>query len=279
MATYAIGDIQGCCDEFMALLDHVNFDPLADRLWLCGDLVNRGPRSLAVMREVMQFDVPPTTVLGNHDLHFLARARAGVTAKRRDTLDEVLAAPGCAAIVNWLRCQRLFHFDPGLNVAIVHAGVPQSWNVEVASQRAAEVEAVLRDDHAFDEFLAAMYGDEPRHWHTDVSGMARLRLITNYFTRMRYLDADGGLDLDEKRAPEQASRSLTPWYAVPDRAMADVTIVFGHWSTLRLSAAECLHYNVYPLDTGAVWGGQLSALRLEDRRWFRVPSRQARHAD
>lgn len=274
MATYAVGDIQGCYGEFRALLARIRFQPERDRLWLVGDLVNRGPHSLAVLRAVVELGDAAVTVLGNHDLHLLARARIAAAApRRRDTLDDVLSAPDREQLIDWLRRRPLLHYDASLNVAMVHAGLAPQWTLEDALARAREVETALTTD--IDHFLGAMYGDEPRRWDDALAGLERLRFITNCLTRMRYCDRDGALSLDEKGAPEAAGATLQPWFAVAERRSGAVPIVFGHWSTLRLDPAQCRQYNVYPLDTGAVWGGRLTALRLEDRRWFSVPSQQA----
>lgn len=275
MATYAIGDLQGCYDEFMALRRAVDFDPQHDKLWLTGDLVNRGPNSLAVVREVMALGSAVITVLGNHDLHLLALACLPDRAPRRkDTLDEILAAPELDAIIDWFRCQKLFHYDEDLGIAMVHAGVPAQWSVPETAARAAEVETALRDGASARAFLAAMYGDQPSVWRDDLRGIPRLRLITNYLTRMRYCDSDGRLNLSEKGAPDVVNANVRPWFAATDRRTADIAVVFGHWSTLRMSATECAAHNVYPLDTGAVWGDSLTAMRLDDRTLFSVPSTQ-----
>ncbi len=280
MATYAIGDLQGCHDEFLALLDAIDFHASRDRLWLTGDLVNRGPRSLAVLRTVIGLGDAAVTVLGNHDLHLLALAMVpGLTARRRDTLAEVLAAPDSEALLDWLRACPLLHHDTGLGYAMVHAGLPPQWTLAEATEHAAEVERALRDEPSARTFLAAMYGDEPRCWDPRLQGPERLRFITNCLTRMRYCDEAGNLDLDCKGAPDTVAPPLRPWFAVAGRASRDVPIVFGHWSTLRLDEADCARFNVYPLDTGAVWGGELTAMRLEDGARFQVPSAQALATD
>jgi bis(5'-nucleosyl)-tetraphosphatase (symmetrical) len=275
VATYAIGDIQGCHREFVALLAAIAFNPKSDRLWLTGDLVNRGPASLAVLREAMALGERVVTVLGNHDLHLLSLAhRPGATPGHRDTLDEVLAAPDRDDLLAWLRHRPLIHRDQGLDYTLIHAGLPPVWSTDEAFVRAAEVTDVLRSAE-FPAFLEAMYGDAPHEWDPALRGEERLRFITNCFTRMRYCNASGRLNLAEKGAPDERSDSLLPWFALPDRASRRTRIIFGHWSTLRLNAQQCRRYNVYPLDTGAVWGGQLTAMRLDDGRQFSVPSSQA----
>jgi len=273
VATYAVGDIQGCCREFTALLAAIDFEPSRDRLWLTGDLVNRGPQSLAVLRAVMALEGSAVTVLGNHDLHLLALALLPRLApRRRDTVHDVLDAPDCDALIDWLCEQPLLHVDAELGVAMVHAGLPPQWTVADAAACADEVAQALGDRHSRTAFLAAMYGDTPAHWQADLAGPDRLRFITNCLTRMRYIARDGTLDLSEKGPPQTAPTGLTPWYAMPERRSRDTTLVFGHWSTLRLGTAECRAHNVYPLDTGAVWGDRLTALRLEDRMLFSVSS-------
>lgn len=273
MATYAVGDVQGCYRELMALLAAIDFEPHRDRLWLTGDLVNRGPESLAVMRAVMAFGDAAITVLGNHDLHLLALALLpGEALRRRDTVQDVLDAPDRDALIDWLCRQPLLHVDAALGIALVHAGLPAQWTIAEAISCADEVSQALSDPHTRMAFLGMMYGDRPVRWDADLSGPDRLRFITNALTRMRYATSDGALDLTEKGAPQTAPASLTPWYAIPQRRSRDTTVVFGHWSTLRLGAAECRAHNVYPLDTGAVWGDRLTALRLEDRMLFSVSS-------
>lgn len=283
MATYAVGDIQGCLREFEALLAACAFDPARDRLWLTGDLVNRGPDSLGVVRRVMALGPAAVTVLGNHDLHLLALALVpGQRPRRGDTLDDILGAPDRDDILAWLCRQPLFHADPALGYALVHAGLPPQWDLAEAAARAHEVEAALGnpagdpthppDWQQAQAFLATMYGDTPARWDPALAGAPRLRFITNCLTRMRYCRADGSLDLREKGAPAGTATTLLPWYAVPDRRSRALTVVFGHWSTLRLDFQDCRHHGVYPLDTGAVWGDRLSALRLEDRVRISVSS-------
>jgi len=276
MATYAVGDIQGCHRELLNLLAAIGFCPRRDRLWLTGDLVNRGPHSHAVMREVMQLGDAAVTVLGNHDLHLLALALVPRSKlRRRDSVDDILAAPDRLDIIDWLRRQPLLHVDSARGFAMVHAGLPPDWSIDEASTYAAEVAGCLRDESRVGDFLEQMYGDTPARWDAALRGTARLRYITNCLTRMRYCRGDGALDLDAKGAPATVAGDLVPWYAVPERRSRDTTIVFGHWSTLRLDAADCRRHNVYPLDTGAVWGDRLTALRLEDYARFSVASSQA----
>jgi bis(5'-nucleosyl)-tetraphosphatase (symmetrical) len=263
MSTYAIGDIQGCFTALQRLLEHIGFDPGRDRLWLVGDLVNRGPDSLATLRWAKGLGKSAVTVLGNHDLHLLAVAWGFVKPHRSDTLEEVLAAPDRGELLDWLRRQRLFHREG--EYALVHAGLLPQWTAERADQLAREVEAVLGGERYLD-FLAHMYGNEPREWREDLHGMARLRLITNAMTRLRFCTPTGTMEFAHKGLPENAPEGYLPWYGVPGRASVDCTVIFGHWSALGLK----VHSNLIALDTGCLWGGHLSALRLEDRRVFQV---------
>ena len=215
------------------------------------------------------------TVLGNHDLHLLSLAFCdGAAPRRKDTLDTVLAAPDRGELLEWLRHRPLMHRDEGLDYVLIHAGLPPAWTVDEALMRADEVTAALRGD-GFTAFLESMYGDAPDRWDPRLAGQDRLRFITNCFTRMRYCDARGRLNLAEKGAPDARTATVLPWFAVPDRASRDARVIFGHWSTLRLDAQQCQRYEVYPLDTGAVWGGELTAMRLDDGQLFSVKSSQA----
>jgi bis(5'-nucleosyl)-tetraphosphatase (symmetrical) len=271
MSTYAIGDLQGCLDCFERLLARIEFDAARDRLWLTGDLVNRGPDSLGTLRRVRGLGECATTVLGNHDLHLLAVALTSEGRTRKgDTLDDILTAPDRVELLDWLRHQPLFHHDPVLNISLVHAGIPSTWTVSEAASRASEVEIALRGP-SHSEILSAIYGNTPDRWSPELVGIPRLRFIINALTRMRFCTDDGQLDLKHKESPAQAGPGLMPWFAVPGRANAGARIVFGHWSTLRLSSEEETRYRVHPLDTGAVWGDRLTALRLEDGARFSVP--------
>lgn len=259
MAVYAIGDIQGCFDELQAALESVHFDPSLDRIWLVGDLVNRGPKSLQTLRFVRSLGEQAISVLGNHDLHLLALASGNLRKAGKDTLDAVLNAPDRDELLHWLRQRPLIHHDPALGFAMVHAGLPPHWTIEQASARAREVESVLRStDHP--EYFDEMYGNKPDRWSDQLDGMDRLRFITNCFTRLRFCSADGVLALKEKGPPGTQARPETlPWFEHPGRASRDTRIVFGHWSTLGYRAA----HNVWALDSGCLWGGQLTLLRLD----------------
>ncbi len=258
MAVYAIGDIQGCLAPLQELLDRLDFRPERDRLWFTGDLVNRGPQSAAVLRLVMSFGEAAVSVLGNHDLHLLAVAEGFGPELDKDTLDDVLDAPDRDALLHWLRHRPLLHHDPALGYTLTHAGLPPQWDLATARQCAQEVESVLRGAH-YRDFLRQMYGNQPDRWDPALRGMERLRFITNAFTRLRYCDSQGRLDLAHKGKPGTQPAGLMPWYQVPGRKNRDLRILFGHWSTLGLSD----YPGVYALDTGCLWGGKLSAMRLD----------------
>jgi len=262
MAVYAIGDIQGCYEEFVRLLDRIEFEPSQDRLWVTGDLVNRGPNSLGVLRRIYGLGDAATTVLGNHDLHLLAEAHApgGRVQDKRDTFHEVLEAPDREELLDWLRRRPLLHHDPALDTVLIHAGLPPQWDFKLAVRCAREVESILRDED-FAEFLAEMYDDKPDIWTDDLSGHERIRFIVNCFTRLRFCRLDGRLDLSAKGAPGSQKDGLLPWFRIPDRRSADLRIVFGHWSTL----GRVKDRGVVSLDTGCVWGGRLTAVRLDGR--------------
>ncbi|MGB5133124.1 MAG: symmetrical bis(5'-nucleosyl)-tetraphosphatase [Steroidobacteraceae bacterium] len=258
MALYAIGDLQGCHAEFLALLDQLHFDPARDRLWLTGDLVNRGPASLEVLRTVCALGSSATAVLGNHDLHLLALAWAPQTVRRREPeLLAVLDAPDAAGLLAWLAARPLLHRDAGLGWTLVHAGLPPQWTLDEAAACAREVEDALRERPA--DLLSAMYGDLPDRWSPALAGMDRLRFAVNCLTRLRYVDADGRLLLGLKGPPGEAPREAMPWFRHPARATRNDRILFGHWSALGYLSEPRLRC----LDAGCVWGGALCALRLD----------------
>ena len=263
MSDYAIGDLQGCFAPLEELLEAIAFDRARDRLWFVGDLVNRGPDSLACLRFVKGLGEVATTVLGNHDLHLLCVALGVQRARARDTLDAVLAAPDRDALLDWLRTRPLFHVDGPY--AMVHAGLLPQWNIARAAALAREVEAVLSGP-GWREFLARLYGDEPRSWDEGLQGMDRLRVIVNAMTRLRVCDALGTMALDFKGEPGEGHDGWMPWFDVPRRASATHAIVCGHWSALGLRVEA----NLLSLDSGCVWGRSLSAVRLSDRRVFQV---------
>jgi bis(5'-nucleosyl)-tetraphosphatase (symmetrical) len=259
MAVYAVGDIQGCDEEFGRLLDRLRFDPGKDRLWLTGDLVNRGPASLAVLRRVRSLGNAVTMVLGNHDLHLLAATHDRSALRADDTLDDILSAPDRDALLDWLRRQPLLHTDTALGWTMVHAGLAPQWDLATASACARELETVLRDARSARALFAEMYGNRPHRWSPDLAGHERLRFITNCFTRLRFCHEDGRLDLKYKGTLADAPAGLVPWFRVPDRRSAGTRIVFGHWSALGFHAKD----GVLGIDTGCVWGGRLCAVRLD----------------
>jgi len=265
MATYAVGDVQGCYDELRALLDRIGFDPLADTLWLVGDLVNRGPESLSVLRYVKALGDHAVVVLGNHDLHLLALAVGNDKHAKKSNLDEVLSAPDRDDLLDWLRHRPLMHVDEKKRFAMIHAGLPPQWDLAQASACAKELEAELQGPGCAD-FLHAMYGNEPDLWSPELSGIDRLRFITNCFTRLRYCDIEGRLLLSEKALPESQPEHATPWFKVPSRATRDERIVFGHWSTLGYLA----EHNAWALDSGCLWGGTLTAVRIRRKKPIKV---------
>ena len=263
MATYAVGDIQGCCTELKQLLELIRFDPHADELWLVGDLVNRGPDSLGVLRLVKSLGDAAIVVLGNHDLHLLAVAAGVAELHRSDTFDEILAAPDRLELMTWLRYQRLLQVED--DVVLVHAGLLPSWSVAQAQLLAREVEAALRG-RDYPQFLAHMYGNQPAQWDDALSGYPRLRVITNAFTRMRICTPNGEMEFKFKGEMQDVPAGYLPWFEVPARASAATTVVCGHWSALGLKVTPRL----ITLDTGCLWGGALSAVRLHDRKVFQV---------
>jgi bis(5'-nucleosyl)-tetraphosphatase (symmetrical) len=263
MSTYVVGDIQGCCDEFRQVLDRMSFNPGQDKLWLVGDLVNRGPASLEVLRLVKSLGDAAITVLGNHDLHLLAVAAGVAKLHRTDTLDEVLHAPDRDELMAWLRCQRLLYAEG--NHVLVHAGLLPQWSVAQAAGLAREVEAKLRGkDHV--EFLERMYGNTPHVWDDGLGGYKRLRVIVNAFTRMRIVSPQGEMEFRFKGEVHNIPEGYMPWYDAPRRKSCDATVIFGHWSALGLMVRD----NAIALDTGCLWGGPMTAIRLEDRKLFQV---------
>lgn len=264
MATYAIGDIQGCLKPLQCLLQKIQFNPATDKLWLAGDLINRGPASLETLRFLYALRSSLEIVLGNHDLHFVAVYRGLRKPGTSDTLNPLLNAPDAPQLVNWLLQQKLLHVDPNLGYAMVHAGIPPQWSLAQAQRRAREVEVVLQGPQ-LDEFLGAMYGNEPSKWKKSLDGIERLRLITNYFTRMRFCTPEGELELKTKESAGAAPAGFYPWFAIPERKTRADKIIFGHWAALEGQARTA---GVFALDTGCVWGGKLTAMRLEDQTYF-----------
>jgi len=264
LSIYAIGDLQGCFAPLERLVERIGFDPARDRLWFTGDLVNRGPDSLRCLRFVKSLGNAAVTVLGNHDLHLVCVAEGVEKRKKRDTLDDILAAPDRDELVAWLRTRPLMHAEEGF--ALVHAGLLPQWSVARACELAAEVEARLRG-RDYRSLLEKMYGDKPDRWSDTLEGIDRLRVIINAMTRLRVCDGDGAMVLAFKGEPGEVSDAWTPWFDVPSRASADHTIVFGHWSALGLMLRD----DLVGLDSGCVWGRSLSAVRLHDRQLVQVP--------
>ena len=274
MADYAIGDLQGCYDALQKLLDQIQFDDRRDRLWLVGDLVSRGPHSLAVLRFLQQLPNPPRITLGNHDLSLLFylycpdQALQLFQSKNQSyppsSLKEVLQAEDALVLGDWLRHQSIAIYDEALHVLMSHAGIPPMWDLGQTLGYARELEQVLWGSDYLD-FFAGMYGNQPDQWSESLTGIDRLRLITNYFTRMRYFDRQGCLDFSFSGPTHAAPKYLIPWFSMPRSAPIPVDIIFGHWASLE---GHCPLPRYYALDTGCVWGGKLTALRLQDRQCF-----------
>ena len=261
MSTYAIGDVQGCYEPLCRLLERIAFDPARDRLWFVGDLVNRGPESWHALRFIRGLGEKAVVVLGNHDLHLLAVAQGVRKPHRSDTLDGILNAPDRDELLDWLRHRKLMHAERGY--AMVHAGLLPQWDIPKALSLAAEVEGALRSE-AHHDLFAHMYGNSPDRWSDDLHGHARLRVIINAMTRLRLCTADGEKEFSHKTGPEGGPEGYVPWYDVPGRASPATTVIFGHWAALGLMVRS----DVAAIDTGCVWGRELTALRLEDRQLF-----------
>ena len=274
MSTYAIGDIQGCYSELQNLLNEINFDERRDELWFAGDLVNKGPKSLQTLRFIKALGVNAKITLGNHDLHLLAVAKNIQPLLKKDTIQEILAADDVEELIDWLKSRPLLITDDNLNFTMVHAGLPPQWSLENAKEFAKECELILQSEK-INKLLAEMYGDTPNIWVNSLQDYAKQRFIINCFTRIRFCNSDGMLDFDTKVAPGKQNTSLIPWYSLPNRKTKDNKIIFGHWSTVHIGNEKNFkQYNVYPIDTGCVWGGCLTAMRLEDEKVFSVPSEQ-----
>lgn len=276
MAIYLIGDIQGCDKAFTRLLEHIDFSPSRDTLYLLGDLVNRGPDSANVLRRCMQWGDSVRALLGNHDLHLLAAAHGARHPSRRDTLTSVLEAPDREALLEWVRQQPLARSLSlgGEPLLMIHAGVLPQWSLGDTLALADEVTQVLRSPDLSD-FLRQMYGNQPDHWSDALRGEDRLRVIINALTRLRFCSPEGRMDFDSTESAASAPPGLMPWFDVPGRKTVDVLVAFGHWSTLGLVNRP----NLLALDTGCIWGGCLSAMRigstLAERELFDVHCEQA----
>lgn len=274
MAIYAVGDVQGCFDELEELLRLIRFQRATDELWFVGDLVNRGPKSLQVLRFVSDLGSDARIVLGNHDLNLIA-IEAGVRKLRpKDTVQEILDAPDGNELIDWLAGQPLLLREPGIPYAMVHAGLVPQWNVAEAQMYAEEVQTALTSGQRTG-FLTHMYGNKPDRWKKELDGWERLRFITNTLTRIRYIGPGGRLNLTESPSPGGQTDSLIPWFESKKRRSLGEAIIFGHWATLQLENKVDPVHRVFHLDTGCVWGGTLTALRLDDERYFSVPSQSA----
>ncbi len=263
MATYAIGDVQGCFDELKMLLAQINFNSDRDQLWFCGDLVNRGPKSLDTLRFIKSLEGNAISVLGNHDLHLLATAFSHKKPGKKDTFNELLQAKDSLELLNWLRQQAILHHDNKTNITLLHAGIHPHWSINKALKLAAEVEKILRSKQHIN-FYKHMYGDKPSRWSNKLSGWSRYRYITNTLTRLRYCDKYGKAALNAKGPPGSQAKNLVPWYEVPGRVSQHDTIIFGHWSTLPHAGLTSIN-NAYAIDSGCLWGGVLTAMRIDEK--------------
>lgn len=275
MSTYVIGDVQGCFQELLALVDRIHFKPGEDTLWFTGDLVNRGPQSLEVLRWVKNLGTSAVTVLGNHDLHLLAVIHNENQLKPQDTLGPILAAPDRLVLAEWLRHRPILHYDAHYAHVLVHAGLAPEWDLITAQTLAREIEVTLRSTiPTYTAFLTELYGNEPDRYDPLLTGNDRLRCLTNYFTRLRYLTSDGRLLLNLKKPPTEVQPTEgIPWFRYPQRQWENTHIVFGHWAALM---GETQSTSVHAVDTGCVWGHRLTALRLEDQQRFSVEAYTSR---
>lgn len=267
MSTYAIGDIQGCYEPFMRLIDSLQFSSSSDHLICVGDLVNRGTDSLSVMRALKAMGSSATILLGNHDLHFIAVARGFQAVRHNDTFDDLLAAPDCDELVDWLLQAKIAFYEQAFKTLCVHAGLLPVWSIEQALLYAKEVEVILQSKQC-DDFLKVMYGNEPSVWDESLSGFDRIRFFVNVFTRMRFCEPNGALNLVAKGKPEEHA-NLIPWFDCPLQIASEEKVVFGHWATLN---GQTKRDNLYAIDTGCSWGYYLTALRLDDFQRFTVSS-------
>ncbi len=268
MAVYVIGDVQGCYSRLARLLDKIRFDPACDKLWFCGDLVNRGPESLQTLRFVRTLGDSAITVLGNHDLHLLAIFHTRQVISESNSLSEIILSPDCEELIAWLQSQPLVHYDADLNFLLVHAGIHADWDITQAIKYAGEVEQVLHGENS-EFFFRQMYGDQPDRWSDDLTGIRRLRCITNILTRLRFYTADGRFEYKSNGSPRHhANAGLVPWFETNQRLNTPVRIVFGHWSTLKVG----VYGQHFAIDGGCVWGRKFIALRIDtaEPQWFEV---------
>ncbi len=264
MPTYAIGDIQGCFHSFQSLLKHIQFNPQADQLWLVGDIINRGTGSLEMLRWAYEHQHAVKMVLGNHDLHTITVSEGFAKAHRSDTLQTILDAADREVLLTWLRHQPLLHAEG--DYLMVHAGLLPQWSVAQAKLLATEVESALQSPN-YRDFLINMYGNQPTTWRDDVQGFDRLRVITNALTRMRICSLAGEMEFKFKGEVADIPQGWVPWFEAPNRETTNVKIICGHWSALGLKIKQ----NIFALDTGCLWGGQLTALQLDNQQIFQVP--------
>ncbi|HCU05363.1 MAG TPA: diadenosine tetraphosphatase [Coxiellaceae bacterium] len=270
MSTYAIGDVQGCYEELQSLLALITFIPKKDRLWFVGDLINRGPNSLLVLRFIRELGDRQITVLGNHDLHGMAVAIDSSKSRPHDNFSDFLQAPDKLELIDWMRNQKILHYDESLNAILVHAGIYPKWHLKEAIKYAKEFETMLQSDQ-FEIELKNMYGDQSEQWNPASTGIDRYRFFINAFTRMRYCYVDGQLNLTEKGVLGSQPNDLYPWFSMPGRTPIQPRIIFGHWASLNGVTHQP---NIEAIDTGCSWGHTLTALRLEDNKRFAVCAKQ-----
>jgi bis(5'-nucleosyl)-tetraphosphatase (symmetrical) len=272
-STYAIGDVQGCFDDLLRLLEKLDFDPAVDRLWFTGDLVNKGPNSLELLRFVRGLGSAAISVLGNHDLHLLAAAAGAVKVRKKDTFAEILDAPDCEELLFWLRHQPMLHHDDNLGFTMIHAGLPPQWDLEQARRCARELETVLQN-FDYEDLFQHLSGDGPPRWREELDGWKRLHFITNCFTQLRWCDVTGRIDLlGKRRGASAAKKRSLPWFDLPGRASKPLRILFGHWAKLDVPPLPPGTAGVIALDTGCANGGRFTAFRLEDWRYFTLKCR------
>jgi len=258
MSTYAIGDLQGCLEPLIRLLDKIAYDPSQDQLWFTGDLINRGPQSLETLRYIRRLPSNTITVLGNHDLTLLAAYYGFATPNKNDTYQEILSAPDAKDLIHWLCQKPLLHHDENLNFIMTHAGLYPLWDLKKAKLLASEVEDILKNNTQL--FFKHMYGNEPNIWDDTLSSWERVRFIVNAFTRMRFCTLAGHLDFNHKGGLDQSPKSGIPWFLHPNRKSLQQKIVFGHWAAL---SGKCHATNIFAVDSGCVWGNALTAMCLE----------------
>lgn len=263
MATYAIGDVQGCYNELRVLLTQIKYNSDSDQLWFCGDLVNRGPQSLETLRFIRSLEDNAITVLGNHDIHLLATAYDHRKPGKKDTFNAILQADDCFDLLDWLRQQQLVFQNEDKNITMLHAGIHPDWSIVKTLQLAKEIEQLLQSDNHIN-FYKHMYGDKPLVWSDDLSGWSRYRFITNILTRLRYCDEQGKPALNAKGPPGTQAEHLLPWYEIPGRQSQHDDIIFGHWSTLPHAGLSPIN-NAYAIDSGCLWGGLLTAMRIDKK--------------